>query len=58
MEYCDVVSGGEGRLPAEQLFKTFDQRGSVLAVRPDNTLPIARLIAGHAREMPAPVRVS
>ncbi|HIU47333.1 MAG TPA: ATP phosphoribosyltransferase regulatory subunit [Candidatus Fimadaptatus faecigallinarum] len=58
LEYCDVVSGGEGRLPAEQLFKTFDQRGSVLAVRPDNTLPIARLIAGHAREMPAPVRVS
>ena len=58
LEYCDVVSGGEGKLPAEQLFKTFDQRGSVLAVRPDNTLPIARLIAGRMRDVPAPIRVS
>lgn len=58
LEYCDSVAGGEGRLPAEQLFKTFDQHGSVLALRPDNTLPIARLIAGHASAMPAPVRVS
>lgn len=58
LEYFDVVSGGEGKLPAEQLFKTFDQRGSVLAVRPDNTLPIARLIAGRMKDVQAPIRVS
>ena len=58
LEYCDVVSGGGGRLPVEQLFKTFDRSGSVLAVRPDNTLPIARLIAGRMKDVPAPIRVS
>ena len=58
MEYYDIVSGQPGRFPAEQLFKTFDRSGAILAVRPDNTLPIARLVAGHMKDAPLPLRVS
>ena len=58
LEYYDAVSGAAGRLPQEQLFKTADINGAILAVRPDNTLPIARLIAGRMRQAQPPLRVS
>ena len=57
LEYYNVLTRA-GSFSEEQLFKTCDQRGRLLAVRPDNTLPIARIIATRMRDEGLPVRVS
>ena len=36
----------------------FDDHGQVLVVRPDLTIPVARLVAGRLADHPGPVRVS
>jgi len=39
-------------------YRLFDERGRVLALRPDLTIPAARLIATRMADHPGPVRVS
>ncbi len=46
----------EGGLGAA--YRLFDERGRVLALRPDLTVPAARLIATRMADHPGPVRVS
>ena len=57
LEYLDVLSGEVGALPSERLFKLFDGRGRILAVRPESTMPIARVAATRMREAPLPLRL-
>jgi ATP phosphoribosyltransferase regulatory subunit len=45
--------GGLGRA-----FRLFDDQGRVLVLRPDLTIPIARLVASRLGDHPGPVRVS
>jgi ATP phosphoribosyltransferase regulatory subunit len=50
MEYEDVLVHGDERA-AGMSYRLFDENGQVLALRPDMTIPIARLVAtrfGHA----------
>jgi ATP phosphoribosyltransferase regulatory subunit len=50
MEYEDVLVHGDERA-AGASYRLFDENGQVLALRPDMTIPIARLVAtryGHA----------
>ena len=44
MEYEDVLTQGDMRA-AGMSYRLFDERGHVLALRPDMTIPIARLVA-------------
>jgi ATP phosphoribosyltransferase regulatory subunit len=57
LEFADVMDraqeGGLGRA-----FRMFDDHGQVLVVRPDLTIPVARLVAGRLADHPGPVRVS
>ena len=57
LEYADVMDraqeGGIGRA-----FRLFDDHGEVLVVRPDLTIPVARLVAGRLAGHPGPVRVT
>jgi ATP phosphoribosyltransferase regulatory subunit len=57
LEFADVMDasqeGGLGRA-----FRLFDEQGQVLVVRPDLTIPVARLVAGRLADHPGPVRVS
>ncbi len=53
-EYFDVFANGIGSAPQERMIKFFDDDGRILALRPDLTLPIARLVA--TRNIPLPFR--
>lgn len=42
----------------ERAYRLFDEAGRVLVLRPDMTIPVARLIATRMADHPGPVRVS
>jgi ATP phosphoribosyltransferase regulatory subunit len=57
LEFADVVERAqEGRL--RDSFRLFDETGRVLVLRPDLTIPVARLVATRMSDHPGPVRVS
>ncbi|GAC1522419.1 MAG: ATP phosphoribosyltransferase regulatory subunit [Thermoleophilaceae bacterium] len=56
LEYEDVLRRGDERA-AGAGFRTFDDRGNVLALRSDATIPIARLVASRLAGAPAPIRL-
>ena len=57
MEFYDAFSSDKA-LPQETMFKFFDQQGRILVLRPDITIPIARVAATKCREMDYPLRFS
>lgn len=57
LEFADVIDRAqEGRL--RDAFRLFDETGRVLVLRPDLTIPVARLVATRMADHPGPVRVS
>ena len=46
IEYDEVLARGDGRTAAAA-YRFFDERGGLLALRSDMTIPIARLVAGR-----------
>ena len=58
LEYLDVLVRGEGAETGDRLFKLVDRRGEVLALRPEMTTPVARLVATRLRGHPLPVRLA
>ena len=58
IEFYDVFSSGMGLIPQETMFKFFDQQGRILVLRPDITVPVARISATKYREMQYPLRFS
>lgn len=57
LEYYDVFSQGEFSIPQESMFKVTDNKGRLMVVRPDSTLPIARLTATRLQNEPKPLRL-
>src|SRR5437899_2914456 len=55
LEYEGVLRRGEERAAAG--FRLFDDRGHVLALRSDATIPIARLVANRYAGVPASLRL-
>jgi ATP phosphoribosyltransferase regulatory subunit len=63
VEFLDVLVRGEGTGAADRLFKFIDRGGELLALRPEMTTSVARLVATRLRDIvPAdgglPLRVS
>lgn len=58
IEFYDVFTSGEGVMPQENMFKFFDQQGRILVLRPDITVPVARITATKCREEAYPLRFS
>ncbi len=58
LEYYDALNDETFGYPPENLWKTFDAQGRVLALRPDTTIPASRLAAGRLREADLPLRLS
>ena len=58
IEFYDVFASEEGAMPQENMFKFFDQQGRILVLRPDITVPVARITATKYREAEYPLRVS
>ena len=55
LEFADVIDRAqEGGL--REAFRLFDDRGRVLVLRPDLTIPVARLVATRMADHPGPVR--
>jgi len=57
-ERFDVLETGLGDTLAQATFLFHDRNGTQLALRPEMTTPIARLVSSRMREAPLPIRLS
>ncbi len=57
MEYLDVFLGDHPAVPVERMYKMCDTKGRLLVMRPDSTLPIARLAATRFQHAAMPLRL-
>ncbi|HHV51615.1 MAG TPA: ATP phosphoribosyltransferase regulatory subunit [Clostridiales bacterium] len=57
IEFYDLFDSGNPVIPAEKMYKMTDYKGRLLVMRPDSTLPIARLVATRLRQAPLPIRL-
>jgi len=55
LEYEEVLTRGDAAA-ADPAYKLFDERGNVLVLRSDMTIPIARVVATRYRTAPPPLR--
>ena len=58
LEYYQALDDATYGYEQQHVWKTFDQRGNVLAFRPDSTIPAVRLAAGKLKNEPLPLRLS
>jgi ATP phosphoribosyltransferase regulatory subunit len=56
IEYDEVLARGGGRT-ADSAYRFFDERGDLLALRSDMTIPIARLVASRYADAEPPLRL-
>ncbi len=54
--YQSLITQGNG-LDEELLYKFIDRQGKILALRPDMTTPIARMVSTRMRDYPLPLRL-
>lgn len=57
VEYYNVFSKAGRSVPEEGTLKMIDRSGRILVLRPDCTLPIARVTATHLQHEPLPQRL-
>ncbi len=55
-EYAENLSTGAGAPLQEQMYRFFDRDGRMLALRPDMTIPTARLVGSKLFDQPFPQR--
>jgi len=56
IEYDEVLARGDGRT-SDSAYRFFDERGDLLALRSDMTVPIARLVASRYTDAEMPLRL-
>ncbi|MDE2572864.1 MAG: ATP phosphoribosyltransferase regulatory subunit [bacterium] len=56
-ERFDVIEAGLGEALAAESFRFTDRRGTTMALRPEMTTPIARLVSTRLRNGPMPLRL-
>lgn len=57
IEYFDVFASNNAGIKAEEMFKMADSKGRTTVLRPDNTLPIARMVTTRLNNQELPVRL-
>lgn len=57
LEFFDVFRSGDVGLDADEMYKLTDNQGRTTVLRPDNTMPIARMVATRLSEDAFPVRL-
>lgn len=57
IEFYDVFSLPCSGITQESMFKTVDNKGRLLVVRPDSTLPIARMVSSRLKNSVLPLRL-
>jgi capsular exopolysaccharide synthesis family protein len=58
VEFYDAFLAEDGITAQETMFKFFDQQGRILVLRPEITIPIARLAATKFKDVSHPLRFS
>ena len=58
IEFYDVFATEGSTMLQENMFKFFDQQGRILVLRPDITVPVARITATKYRDASYPLRFS
>ena len=57
LEYCDVFDHDRQCIPQEEIFQFTDRSGRLVALRPDNTSPIARVASSKLRDAALPLKI-
>lgn len=57
IEFFDVFNSGNAGIEADYMYKLTDNHGRTTVLRPDNTMPIARLVATRLKGSDFPVRL-
>ncbi len=57
LEFYDVFNRDANPFPQEQMYKLTDAKGRLMVLRPDNTVPIARVCATRLRTAALPLRL-
>lgn len=57
LEFFDEFSMKSSAIAQEQMFKLTDSKGRLMVMRPDSTLPIARVAATRLQNKPLPIRL-
>jgi ATP phosphoribosyltransferase regulatory subunit len=57
LEFFDVFQSESGHYPQERLYKLTDSKGRLLVLRPESTMPIARVAATRLRDAALPLRL-
>lgn len=57
VEFYDVFNGKVRYFPQETMYKLVDGKNRLMVLRPDNTMPIARLAATRLKEEPLPLKL-
>ncbi|WP_159438263.1 ATP phosphoribosyltransferase regulatory subunit [Massiliimalia massiliensis] len=57
LEFMDVFTTIENSIPVEQMYKLVDPKGRLMVLRPDSTMPIARLCATRLKQEYVPLRL-
>ncbi len=57
LEFLDVYTTTQRVMPVENMYKLFDNKGRIMALRPDSTIPIARLCATRLKNQILPARL-
>jgi ATP phosphoribosyltransferase regulatory subunit len=58
LEFYDAFSSDADLTPQETMFKFFDQQGRILVLRPDITIPVARIAATKFKDAVYPLKFS
>lgn len=57
LEFFDVFNLNSRYFPQENLYKLTDSKGRLLVMRPDSTMPIARVVATRLRDAMLPLKL-
>ncbi len=57
LEFYDLFSEDISGIPMEYMFKMSDSKGRLMVVRPDSTLPIARMVSTRLQNAEKPLRL-
>ncbi|MBR3759829.1 MAG: ATP phosphoribosyltransferase regulatory subunit [Ruminococcus sp.] len=57
LEFFDVFNLNSPYFPQENLYKLTDSKGRLLVMRPDSTMPIARVVATRLRDAMLPLKL-
>ena len=57
IEFYEVFTEELSGIPMENMYKMSDAKGRLMVMRPDSTLPIARMVSTRLKNMPQPIRL-